>query len=82
MLNPTAWNWGAKAGLFWVGMNILNLTYAYFRLPETRGRTYGELDLLFEHKVSARAFASTDVDQFPRNYEEDEKVEDIPVRMH
>jgi SP family general alpha glucoside:H+ symporter-like MFS transporter len=82
MLNPTAWNWGAKSGLFWVGMNILNPTYACFGLPETRGRTYAELDLLFEHKVPARAFASTDVDRFPWDHDGDEKVEDILIRMH
>jgi len=36
----------------------------YFRLPEPRGRTYGELDMLFEQKVSARKFAGTKVDPF------------------
>jgi MFS transporter, SP family, general alpha glucoside:H+ symporter len=34
----------------------------YPRVP--KGRTYGELDVLFEHKVPARKFASTKVDQF------------------
>jgi SP family general alpha glucoside:H+ symporter-like MFS transporter len=38
--------------------------WVYFRLPEPRGRTYGELDMLFEQKVSARKFAKTKVDPF------------------
>lgn len=38
--------------------------WTYFRQPEMRGRTYGELDALFERKVSARKFATTHVDQF------------------
>jgi SP family general alpha glucoside:H+ symporter-like MFS transporter len=38
--------------------------WVYFRLPEPRGRTYGELDMLFEQKVSARKFAGTKVDPF------------------
>jgi len=86
-LNPTAWNWGAKAGLFWAGMNGLCIVWAYFRLPEPKGRTYAELDLLFEHKVSARRFASTHIDQFAHvdggRDVRDEKAEyDVPVHIH
>lgn len=62
MLNPTAWNWGAKCGFFWAGMCFLCAVWTFFRLPEPRNRTYAELDVLFEHGVSARKFASTDVD--------------------
>ncbi|KAF4634630.1 hypothetical protein G7Y89_g3487 [Cudoniella acicularis] len=61
MLNPTAWNWKGKAGFFWAGMCFLCFTWTYFRLPEPRGRTYGELDILFERDISARKFKGTDV---------------------
>lgn len=61
MLNPTAWNWRGKAGFFWAGMCFLCLLWTYFRLPEPKGRTYGELDILFEKKVPARKFRTTDV---------------------
>lgn len=64
MLNPTAWNWGAKSGLFYAGTCFLCLVWSYFRLPEPKGRTYGELDILFEQRVSARRFASTAVDPY------------------
>jgi SP family general alpha glucoside:H+ symporter-like MFS transporter len=64
MIGVNSWNWGAKTGFFWAGWCLLILTWAYFRLPETKGRTYGELDVLFEQEVSARKFASTRVDQF------------------
>ncbi|OBT51580.1 hypothetical protein VE04_07717 [Pseudogymnoascus sp. 24MN13] len=64
MLNPTAWNWGAKAGYFWAGSCLLCTLWTYFRLPEAAGRTYGELDVLFEQKVSARKFKSTLADPF------------------
>lgn len=62
-LNPGAWAWGAKAGFFWAGSCLLCFTWAYFRLPEPRGRTYAELDALFEQRVSARKFASADVQE-------------------
>lgn len=64
MLNPDAWNWKAKAGFFWAGTSFLCLTWCFFRLPEAKGRTYGELDVLFEQKTSARKFAKAEVDPF------------------
>lgn len=64
MLNPTAWNWKAKAGFFWSGTASLCLIWAFFRLPEPKGRSYAELDLLFEQKVSARKFKGAVVDPF------------------
>jgi MFS transporter, SP family, general alpha glucoside:H+ symporter len=64
MILVTERNWGAKAGFFWAGACLLLLVWTYFRLPEPKDRTYGELDVLFEHKVSARQLASTKVDQF------------------
>ncbi|WWD16321.1 hypothetical protein CI109_100747 [Kwoniella shandongensis] len=95
-LNAKELNWGAKTGLFWAGMCFLCLIWTYFRCPEPRGRTYGELDVLFENKVSARKFSSTVVDQFaghgdgtpsPQGEYESEKekmshVEDKPVYSH
>jgi SP family general alpha glucoside:H+ symporter-like MFS transporter len=64
MLNPTAWNWGAKSAFFWAGTCFLCLVWTYFRLPEPKGRTYGELDILFEQRVSARKFKGTVVQEF------------------
>lgn len=64
MLNPSAWNWAGKAGFFWAGLCLCSATWAYFRLPEPKGRTFAELDVLFERKVSARKFAQTNVDLF------------------
>ena len=58
-LNPGAWNWGAKTGFFWGGSCFLCLVWTFFRLPEPKDRTYAELDVLFENKVSARKFEST-----------------------
>jgi SP family general alpha glucoside:H+ symporter-like MFS transporter len=56
MVGKNDWNWGAKGGFFWAGIALLFIAWGYFRLPEPKGFTYSELDLLFEHKVSARKF--------------------------
>jgi SP family general alpha glucoside:H+ symporter-like MFS transporter len=64
MLNPSAWDWGNYAGFFWAGICFLCIIYSYFRIPEPQGRSFAELDLLFEQGVSARKFAKADVDVF------------------
>ncbi|KAL6705259.1 hypothetical protein ACN47E_007219 [Coniothyrium glycines] len=64
MLSPIGWNWGAKTALFYAGTNLLCNIWCYLRLPETKDRPFGEIDLLFEKKVSARRFKYTNVDQF------------------
>ena len=64
MLNPTAWNLGPKSGYLWFATSCLGITWTYFRLPEPKNRTFGELDILFDDRVPARKFASTKVDEF------------------
>jgi len=64
MLNPGEWDWGNYAGFFWAAICFLCIIYTYFRVPEPRGRSFAELDLLFERGVSARKFATTQVDVF------------------
>ncbi|KAH0832738.1 hypothetical protein AYO21_00357 [Fonsecaea monophora] len=64
MLNPGEWNWSNYAGFFWAGICFCCIIYTYFRVPEPAGRSFAELDLLFERGVSARKFASTHIDVF------------------
>lgn len=73
-LNPTAWGWGGYTGFFWAGSGALCAVWVWFRLPETKGRSFRELgkcqldcniltaDILFERGVPARKFASTYID--------------------
>jgi SP family general alpha glucoside:H+ symporter-like MFS transporter len=56
MLNPTAWGWGAKAGFFWAGTAVVGILWSWWRLPEPKGRTFGEMDELFERRINARRF--------------------------
>jgi SP family general alpha glucoside:H+ symporter-like MFS transporter len=63
-MNPTAWNWGGKTAFFWGGVNLLGLLWTYFRLPEPKGLTYADMDVLFENKISARNFRKVEIDPF------------------
>ncbi|KAF2148979.1 sugar transporter [Myriangium duriaei CBS 260.36] len=75
MINPTAWDWGNYAGFFWAGSCFLCIIYVYYRVPEPSGRTFAELDLLFENRVPARQFASTKMDVFEKM--DNEHIENV-----
>ncbi|KAG8407211.1 hypothetical protein J3458_020701 [Metarhizium acridum] len=57
MLNPTAWDIAGKSCFVYVGTALCCLVWCYFRLPETKGLSYLELDILFEKKAPARKFS-------------------------
>lgn len=56
MINPDQANMQGKLGFFFGGLGACCFAWAYFRMPETMGRTYEELDLLFDRGVPARKF--------------------------
>uniref|UniRef100_A0A8H7K3Z6 Major facilitator superfamily (MFS) profile domain-containing protein n=1 Tax=Bionectria ochroleuca TaxID=29856 RepID=A0A8H7K3Z6_BIOOC len=59
MLSNQYAGWGQKTGLFFAGLTVIYLIPVIFWFPETKGRTYTELDELFERRVPAWRFAST-----------------------
>ena len=65
-LSSTAWGWGPRSAYFWAGTCLLSAVWVFFRLPEPKGRTYAELDVLFEGGVPARKFSKTPVDPYFR----------------
>ncbi|KAJ9165732.1 Sugar transporter [Coniochaeta hoffmannii] len=73
-LSSTAWNWGARSAFFWAGSCLLSAVWVFFRLPEPKGRTYAELDLLFEHRVPARKFAQTKIDPYSDAHDDAKRV--------
>ncbi|OBT53197.1 hypothetical protein VE04_07335 [Pseudogymnoascus sp. 24MN13] len=84
ILNPSAWNLRGKGGCVWSGFCLSALIWSYFRLPEPKGLSAAELDILFEDGVSARNFRKVQVDVFARGNmkgeEEDARVADaVPV---
>ncbi|CAG9940620.1 unnamed protein product [Clonostachys rosea f. rosea IK726] len=62
MLNPTAWGWGALTGFFWAGLCVIGFLFTFLMVPESKGRTIAEMDILFEKKVPVRRFKETKVD--------------------
>ncbi|KAH7008966.1 general substrate transporter [Ilyonectria destructans] len=56
LYNVDELNWGGKIGFFFIGTGLLAFALTWWCVPETKGRTFQELDYLFENKVSARVF--------------------------
>lgn len=61
MLNESEWNWRGKTGFFFGAISLLATVWCYFRLPETKGRTFEELDYMFEARVPPRKFKNYQV---------------------
>jgi SP family general alpha glucoside:H+ symporter-like MFS transporter len=56
LFNPDKLNLGGRLGFVFGGLSVVCLIYLWFCLPETRGRTYEELDDMFRERISARRF--------------------------
>jgi MFS transporter, SP family, general alpha glucoside:H+ symporter len=56
LINPDATDLGGKIGFIFGGTALLSVAWCWFRVPETRGRGFAELDRLFERGVPARMF--------------------------
>ncbi|KAJ6109967.1 hypothetical protein N7486_002202 [Penicillium sp. IBT 16267x] len=67
ILNPTAWNLKGKGGFIWAPLCLICFVWSFFRLPEPKGRTAPELDILFEKQISAREFSKFQVTPFRSN---------------
>ncbi|SZF03630.1 unnamed protein product [Blumeria hordei] len=58
LMNPTKWNLKGFTGFLWAGTALIAVTWTFFRLPETKGRSFEELEVLFGRNVPTREFAS------------------------
>ncbi|KAF4626348.1 hypothetical protein G7Y89_g11809 [Cudoniella acicularis] len=56
MINPDQGNWRGKLGFFFGGLSLISFVWCWYRIPETKNRTYEELDLMFERNVKTREF--------------------------
>lgn len=55
-------NLSGRCGYVWGATGLVCLVTAYFFLPEMKGRSYREIDILFQRKVEARKWKGTYVD--------------------
>lgn len=56
MLSPAAWDWKGKSCFLFAGTTGFCLAWTYWRLPETFGLSYLEIDILFDRKAKRSKF--------------------------
>ncbi|KAM0326526.1 hypothetical protein ACHAQA_006395 [Verticillium albo-atrum] len=56
MFNKDQGNMGGHLGWVFFGMGIVMAVIVYFDVPGTKGRTFHELDMMFERRIPARKF--------------------------
>ncbi len=61
-MNPGELNLRGYTGFIWGSTAFIVFIWAFFRLPESKGRTFEELDLLFANRTPTRKFASANLD--------------------
>ncbi|KAK0384728.1 hypothetical protein NLU13_7206 [Sarocladium strictum] len=61
MLNKDEANWGSKTAFLFAGLSTACFVWCFFRLPESHGRTFEELDILFQKRIPARQFKKFDL---------------------
>ncbi|KAK5056225.1 hypothetical protein LTR84_012778 [Exophiala bonariae] len=61
LISPGAWDAKGKTAFFWAGLATLTFVWGYFRLFETKDRTFGELDFMFQQGVTARKSAKYEI---------------------
>lgn len=50
---------GPKTGYMFFGIGVISCVLVYVWIPELSGRSYGQLDELFERGIPARQFKKT-----------------------
>jgi SP family general alpha glucoside:H+ symporter-like MFS transporter len=62
MLNPLGVDLGGRCGYVWGATGFVCFVVSWIWLPEMKGRSYREIDILFKRKVQARKWKKTVVD--------------------
>jgi hypothetical protein len=58
-INPDEGNLGGNVAFIFMGLMVICTTFVWFYYPETKGRSFEEIDELFRRKVKPRHFHKT-----------------------
>lgn len=70
-VNPDQGNMGGKIAYVFGAVLVLAIVFIYFMIPESKGRTYMEIDELWKRGISPRHFARTELITLPEVDEKD-----------
>lgn len=58
---PAGAGWGTRACWFFAGLTVIFAAFSYFFVPETKQKSYADIDELYHRGISPRKFQSTEV---------------------
>lgn len=64
MINPDEGNLKGKVGFVFGGLAAIASVWSFFYVPELKGRTFDEIDIMFQKKVSPRQMGSYVIDSY------------------
>lgn len=67
MFNPHEVSMGSKINFIYGAACLLSLSFFYFYLPETNGRSYEEIDEMFKRNIPARQWKGYNFENDPNN---------------
>lgn len=65
LVNPNEANLGGKIGFIYGGILGVLAVISFFIIPDTKGRSFADIDALFEAKVPIRQFTSVNLTALP-----------------
>ncbi|KAA8895546.1 hypothetical protein FN846DRAFT_911642 [Sphaerosporella brunnea] len=54
--NPDQGNLGPKVGFVFGSLSLVSLLFVFLLVPKMKGRSFDELDYMFQHRIPARRF--------------------------
>ncbi|CDK27160.1 unnamed protein product [Kuraishia capsulata CBS 1993] len=67
ILDENEGNLRGKAGFIFGGLSLISVAWCYLRLPETKGRTFDEIDIMFHRGVDLRKFSGYNIMSEPED---------------
>lgn len=66
LVNPDKANLKGRVGYIFGGLSAIATVWSFFYIPELKGRTFDEIDYMFQHKLNPRVMGSFNFDDINR----------------
>lgn len=64
MFQPDQGNLRGKVGFVFGGLSVLTTIWSYFYIPELKGRTFDEIDIMYQKRVPARKMGTYEINAY------------------
>lgn len=64
MFQPEEGNLRGKVGFVFGGLSVLTTVWSFFYIPELKGRTFDEIDIMYQKRVPARKMATYQINEY------------------